>query len=158
MDRLLELLQTHKWVKSRLRYNIVPPEDRVVQEYNGRKGTYLRKGIKSQSLASGQLFDHIMSMAPERPEGNWLVTINENIQCYPHKDRGNVGHSYILFLGDFSGGELCFEDGTIVSEPRCWHEIDGSLTHWNEPITSGIKYSVILFNKAPTCRYGIRNT
>ena len=82
------------------------------------------------------------------------VTINRNGQCYPHKDKGNVGTSFILFLGDYEGGELCFEDGTVVSERGRWHEIDGGVVHWNEPI-KGEKYSVILFNKSPRARYGI---
>ena len=156
MDQLLTALRTHRWGKTQLRYNIVPPEDRQTKAYkSGRIMTTIKRGIRSQSLKSGELYELIMSMAPtDRPHGDWRVTINKNIQCYPHRDRGNVGRSYILFMGDYTGGELCFENGTVVSERDTWHEIDGSIVHWNTPI-EGEKYSVILFNKAPSARYGI---
>ena len=155
MDQLLAALRTHKWGKTHLRYNIVPPGDRETKVYgSGNKMTTIKKGVLSQSLKSGPLYELIMSLAPARPDGDWRVTINKNVQCYPHKDRGNVGTSYILFLGEFEGGELCFEDGTVIAEQNTWHEIDGSIVHWNTPI-KGEKYSVILFNKAPTARYGI---
>ena len=155
MDQLLSALRTHKWGKTQLRYNIVPPEARETKVYgSGNKMTTIRKGIPSQSLKSGPLYDLILSLAPVRPSGDWRVTINKNIQCYPHKDKGNVGMSYILFVGDFTGGDLCFEDGKVVSEKNTWHEIDGSIVHWNTPIV-GEKYSVILFNKAPSARFGI---
>ena len=157
MDQLLSALRAHTWQKTQLRYSIVPPEDRETKTYkSGHKMTTIKKGIFSQSLKSGPLYDLILSMAPDRPDGDWRVTINKNIQCYPYRDKGNVGKSYICFLGDYTGGELCFEDGTAVSERNMWHEIDGSIVHWNEPIV-GEKYSVILFNKAPSARYGIPN-
>ena len=157
MDQLLSALRTHKWQKTQLRYNVVPPDDRETKTYkSGHKMTTIKKGICSQSLKSGPLYDLILSLAPDRPPGDWRVTINKNIQCYPHKDKGNVGTSFIAFLGDYTGGELCFENGNVVSETNTWHEIDGSIVHWNKPI-EGEKYSVILFNKAPSARYGIPN-
>ena len=103
----------------------------------------------------GPLYDMVITRAPTRPDGDWRITMNRNVQCYPHKDKGNIGKSYILFLGDYEGGELCFENGRIISERGKWHEIDGSVTHWNTQITSGTKYSIILFNKRPSARYGI---
>ena len=158
MGELLSALRTHKWQKTQLRYNIVPPEDRETKVYkSGNKMTTIKKGVYSQSLKSGILYELIIALAPKRPDGDWRITINKNTQCYPHQDRGNLGTSYIMFLGDYEGGDLCFENGRIVSERDKWHEIDGSVTHWNTPITSGIKYSIILFNKAPSARYGIKN-
>ena len=157
MDMLLSALQTHRWLKTSLRYNIVDPSERQTRVYSsGNKMTTTKRGIYSQSLKSGPLYELIMSIAPDRPPGDWRVTMNRNIRCYPHQDRGNVGNSFIMFLGDYEGGELCFEHGRVVSEKNKWHEIDGSVTHWNTPITHGTKYSIILFNKAPSARYGIR--
>ena len=153
---ILAALRTHKWQKTHLRYNIVPPENRVTKVYkSGKPMTTIRRGIHSQSLREGGLYELILSNAPERPDGDWRVTINRNIECHPHTDRGNIGKSFICFLGEYEGGELCFEDGTVLAERYRWHEIDGSIMHWNNPITSGTKYSVILFNRAPSARYGI---
>ena len=58
-------------------------------------------------------------------------------------DRNNIGAFYILFLGDFTGGALCFSDGRRISEDRgVWHEFDGKIQHWNEP-HEGTKYSML---------------
>ena len=54
------------------------------------------------------------------------------------------GHSWILWLGDFQGGALVFEDGSRIEEKYKWHKIDGQIPHWNEP-HEGTKYSIIVY-------------
>lgn len=42
------------------------------------------------------------------------VQINKNYPIQPHRDKGNLGESYIIGLGDYSGGELILQvDGKI---------------------------------------------
>ena len=60
------------------------------------------------------------------------------------EEGGNKGHSYVLWLGDFTGGALLFDDGTRLEEKYKWHKIDGQIHHWNEP-HEGTKYSIILY-------------
>ena len=38
------------------------------------------------------------------------VTINKNHAAAKHVDKNNKGHSYIIGLGDYTGGELVFTD------------------------------------------------
>ena len=38
------------------------------------------------------------------------VVINKNFKIGRHKDKKNVGESYIIGLGDYTGGELVIED------------------------------------------------
>ena len=71
------------------------------------------------------------------------ICINRNVQCERHKD-GNKGHSYILWLGDFTGGALLFDDGTRIEQKYQWHKINGQIHHWNEP-HEGTKYSIIIY-------------
>ncbi len=71
------------------------------------------------------------------------ICINRNAQCKRHKD-ANKGHSYILWLGDFTGGALLFDDGTRIEEKYQWHKINGQIHHWNEP-HEGTKYSIIIY-------------
>jgi hypothetical protein len=54
----------------------------------------------------------------------------------------------VLFLGDFTGGALLFEDGTRLEEKYKWHKINGNIPHWNEP-HEGTKYSIILYRSKP---------
>jgi hypothetical protein len=60
-----------------------------------------------------------------------------------HTD-GNKEHSYILWLGDFTGGALLFDDGTRLEEKYKWHKINGQVHHWNEP-HEGTKYGIVLY-------------
>ncbi len=38
------------------------------------------------------------------------VTIDENQQAAAHVDKNNKGHSYIILLGNYTGGALVFGD------------------------------------------------
>ena len=49
-----------------------------------------------------------------------------------------------MWLGDFTGGALHFDDGKIVEGPREWHKINGHVHHWNSP-HEGEKYSIVIY-------------
>ena len=72
------------------------------------------------------------------------ITLNKDLACKRHKDHGNKEHSYILWLGDFTGGALNFDDGTKVEGKGVWHKISGHIHHWNDP-HEGSKYSSVLY-------------
>ena len=59
--------------------------------------------------------------------------------------------SRIIFLGDFEGGDLHFEDGTTFNETKRWFSFDPQTLHWNSPITAGDKYSIVAY-KHPKLR------
>ena len=70
------------------------------------------------------------------------ITVNKDVVAQRHRD-GNAGHSWILCLGDFTGGELNFDDGARIEKKGVWHKIDGRVRHWNDPHV-GTKCSIIL--------------
>ena len=150
-DELERLLKKHRWPSFCRRLNIVPPEFR--SEATWGYGRLCLRRTKSQAFGADNkkmrpLYDHIVSMLPEDfPRMEHLcMTINHNVTCYPHRDRANIGDVLIMFLGDFEGGELHMEDGTVYSEKRVWHRYDGAgVTHWNTEHV-GEKYSVIVHN------------
>ena len=53
---------------------------------------------------------------------------------------------YILWLGCYTGGELLFDDGTVLSEKHVWHKINGRNYHWNNP-HEGLKYGIVLYRQ-----------
>lgn len=73
-------------------------------------------------------------------------TINYNVVCKPHVDKGNYrGKSLIFCMGDFEGGSLIIggnekklKEGTVML-------IDGNLEHYNTPIIKGKKLSIVLY-------------
>ena len=65
------------------------------------------------------------------------------MRCERHRD-GNDGVSWIVWLGDCTGGARVFGDGRGVEEKYTWHAIDGQIPHWNEP-REGTKYSISIY-------------
>jgi hypothetical protein len=41
------------------------------------------------------------------------VTVNQNYKADPHKDKGNVGQSYLVGFGDYTGGDLEIHEGPL---------------------------------------------
>ena len=139
MDELERLLGARRWEPICLRTSIAQPEHILV------KNGFRRARVDSNTLRpnESQLLRATQAVAP-----GWYpdvrVVLNRNVTCKRHTDGANRGHSYILFLGDFEGGALVFEDGSRIEAKRQWHRFDGQRPHWNEPHT-GTKYSVVLY-------------
>ena len=41
------------------------------------------------------------------------ITLNQNYKADPHKDKGNVGESFLVAFGDYQGGELEIHEGEL---------------------------------------------
>ena len=80
-----------------------------------------------------ELWDAIKKTAPEWFGNETQLTLNKDLCCKRHRDRGNKEHSWILWLGDFAGGTLNFDNGDKVEGKYEWHKIDGRDYHWNDP-------------------------
>ena len=110
-----------KWRNLCLRANICTP-DKIVM-YKKTKLAHVESNAlgKSETL----LREAIQLTAPEWWDDETKFCLNRNVRCEKHVDSGNTGHSYVLFLGDFTGGALLFEDGTRLEEKYKWHRITG---------------------------------
>ena len=142
MDTVETLLRTRKWYNRCLRSNIVTPEDVVVHKKTKLAFVESESPQRKRKI-DRDLIQAIEDIAPEWWGEETKICINRNVQCHRHKD-GNKGHSYILWLGDFTGGALLFDDGARIEEKYKWHKINGQIPHWNEP-HEGTKYSIIIY-------------
>ena len=142
MDKVEELLTKRKWVKDCLRLNIAQPEQIISRGKNSKFKVAL---VQSNLLGKKEqeLREAIQYIAPEWWGDETQVILNKNVQCKRHKDK-NKEHSWIIWLGDFTGGALCFDDGTRLEEQYKWHKVDGQIPHWNEP-HEGTKYGIVLY-------------
>jgi len=153
MEEVSRLLAGRKFTGTRLRPNIVPEAERSVYVHpvKGTKLNTTRKAIQSDMIKAGTpLWEAVAEIAPENATWN-SICVNKNIKCEPHVDKNNIGNSWILFLGDFTGGALCFADSRCISERGKWHEFDGKIQHWNDP-HEGTKFSIILYTRLCTTR------
>jgi hypothetical protein len=41
------------------------------------------------------------------------ITVNQNYRAAPHRDKGNVGRSYLVGFGDYTGGDLQILEGDL---------------------------------------------
>jgi hypothetical protein len=142
MEKVAQLLDARRWAKTCLRTNIATPDDIEV------RGKVRVAHLKSNVLKRDKepaLYDAIKEIAPEWWGEETRITLNKDVVCQRHKD-GNEGHSWMLWLGDYTqGGELHFEDGAVIKEKGVWHKFMGQVPHWNTPHGGGTKYSVILY-------------
>jgi hypothetical protein len=78
------------------------------------------------------------------------VTINKNQKAHSHTDVNNVGHSYIIGLGDYTGGELVFTDkdspyyGTHNIKNK-WLKFVGDTPHHVRPF-KGERYTLVYYH------------
>jgi hypothetical protein len=142
MDEVARLLETRRWAKTCLRANIAAPED---VELRGKvKVAHLRSNVLKKEKEP-ELHRAIREIAPEWWGEETRITLNKDVVCQRHRD-GNEGHSWLLWLGDYTqGGELNFDDGTVIAGKGVWHKFQGQQPHWNSPHEGGVKYSVILY-------------
>jgi hypothetical protein len=142
MEDIEKMLESRRWAKDCLRVNITEP-DKIIQ-----RGKVKISLLQSEVLPKKEtaLRAAIQATAPEWWGDETQVLVNKNVQCKKHID-ANDGHSYVLWLGDYSGGALLFEDGTRLEQKYTWHKINGRTPHWNEP-HEGTKYAIVLYKRA----------
>ena len=146
------LLNNRTWSPTCLRTNIAKPEDFYVGP-TGFKRVHLLSNLVGHTTHQDRLLRSALELiAPEWWGEETHITINKNVVCCPHVDKNNAEYSYIAFVGKFAGGALLFESNQRYEEPYKWYKIDAFNTlHWNEPITEGTKYSIIIFKTKRKC-------
>ena len=145
MDRVEELLRKRKWCNTCLRANIA--ESDAIKQRGQLKVAYLRSNVVKADKEPA-LYEAIRDIAPEWWDDETRITVNQDVCCKRHHD-GNTGHSWMLWLGDYtSGGQLHLDDGSVIDGKRKWHKFNGRNHHWNTPHEGGTKYSIILYRSS----------
>ena len=104
-------------------------------------------GVSKQSEKFPELTEYIFKFFDKLFYFDFTsIQVNKNVVAPRHVDSKNVGVSLIISIGDYEGGNLIVE-GIEYDTRYTGHVFDGStMEHWNSPITSGTKYSFVLFN------------
>ena len=111
-------------------------------------GRVASESVRPSNIGRAELYQTLIGSLPDgfARKDVWF-TLNDNVVCAPHRDKGNVGHSLVLFLGDYEGGALHLETGQVFETRGVWHGFDASsVVHWSDPISSGRKFSVVAFH------------
>lgn len=75
-----------------------------------------------------------------------VIVINHNYITKPHIDKNNKGESLIMSFGEYEGGELVINGEIIDTKLKPVIFNGGLIEHYNLPLKSGDKYSVVFFN------------
>ena len=157
-DQALQDLENIKFPKTTSRKNISnkATEAFVLGEVNLRGQKILNYKTRGDSRFNKRfpdLYDLLRDFIKQHdPDFNYTtIQLNKNIQSPPHIDKNNVGYSYIIGLGDYTGGNLVIE-GKQYDIKNKWLKFDGRLGHWVEPFT-GTRYTIIYFTHTfkPPC-------
>ena len=149
MDKVLELMSKRKWQKHCLRANVAQPED--IKICGTVKVAKIYSNVLNNRDKEPELYDAIRDVAPEWWGDDTQITLNKDLVCKRHRDHANKEHSWILWLGDFTGGALNFDDGAKIEGKGVWHKINGHIYHWNDP-HEGNKYSIVLYRRTRTTK------
>lgn len=74
------------------------------------------------------------------------VQVNVDCVCGQHRDKTNVGDSYLISGGEYTGGELMVENVEYDCRyaPLIFNGFE--MTHWNKPILTGHKWTLVYFS------------
>jgi len=120
--------------------------------YRGQAAVdYKIRGPSKYNIRYPELFKKLQDFAIQENINYTTIQINKNIKSPPHIDKNNVGLSYIISLGDFTGGELIIEGKSFDIHKRLI-KFDGNKGHWTVDFI-GTRYSIIYFTHTfkPPC-------
>jgi hypothetical protein len=148
--KVLEELESIRFPKTVSRKNISskPIEAFVLGDVNYRGQKNLggkTRGPSRYNKKFPELFKAIKDMISYyHPNFKYTtIQLNKNVLSPPHIDKNNVGPSYIIGLGDYTGGNLAIE-GKKFNIKNKWKYFDGNKGHWTEPF-KGLRYSIVFF-------------
>ena len=103
MEALKELVFNHRFTINKMRINL----NDDIGDFGPKRKPFLIKGVYSNTIKEGRMLEIVQEMLPDANITE--LCLNRQIECKPHRDKGNYGPSYVLFLRTFEGEALCFE-------------------------------------------------
>jgi len=74
------------------------------------------------------------------------VHLNHNVVCPKHKDSKNASFTLLISFGDYEGGNIVVEGKEYDARHTPIIFNGAYLTHWNTPLVSGNKYSLVFYH------------
>lgn len=133
----------------------VNPDHGVSQTLGIVSRRCLPPDISRCTWAHPRLYKYLMDFAAKYVSVPFTsIQVNDNYTCAPHKDVNNIGDSYIVAFGPYTGGALCVEDFDYDINHRGLLFDGSELLHWTKPWI-GHRYSIVFHSLEPKIRYGL---
>ena len=168
-DDAKKIILDHPLPKARQRTNIVSddyvPEGRLFGAFTTRG-----EGITQATFRFPLAVKALMMLASTREgpcadEGFLSAQVNSGVSLPVHKDKNNHGETWLIGLGDYTGGRLWIESpcgqhpppviarkwqeslrGDLVDVRNRWFRFDPRCYHAVEPVKGGRRVSIALFS------------
>lgn len=141
---------------TRKNISLIPTESFTLGEVNYRGQRFLdgkTRGPSRYNKKFPELYNLLSKMMKLwNPTFQYTtIQVNKNVLSQPHVDKNNVGPSYGIAFGDFTGGELVIEGNQYIVKNK-FKKFNGTLGHWITPF-KGTRYSLIFFTHTfkPPC-------
>ena len=143
---MLEILETISMPYNQERLGFPKFRGYILGTSRGRFGRS-KEGLSRMTKKYPNQWESIKEWAyenvPHDVEWN-CIQVNKNLVCPVHKDKNNVGKSFIVSFGDYEGCNLVVEG--VEHDIRTGLVFDGyTQEHYNTPLISGTKYSLVFF-------------
>jgi hypothetical protein len=95
------------------------------------------------------LYKHLLDFASTYVDLSYnAITLNQDYQALPHRDKGNKGDSYLVAFGDYTGGELNILEGDLSGNHNICH--NPIITDFSKVLHSvsnftGHRYSLVYY-------------
>lgn len=116
-----------------------------------RKRSY-KPGVSALNVKKPKIWKAIKEFADSTGFEYDSVQVNQNCVCGKHRDKKNVGISYLVSFGDYTGGELMVEDVEYDCNMKPIVFNGAELEHWNNEL-QGSKWSIVLFKTTIPTRF-----
>lgn len=112
MDAILAELRRRPIAKNEYRDNSGPGRSQCFGVVNKRG---MPPDHSRQNWLRPYLFKLLLDYGAEHvTDISWnAIQVNMNYAAAPHRDKGNIGPSYLVAFGDFTGGELQIHEGDL---------------------------------------------
>ena len=146
--QMLKILQDIKIPVNKTRKNVGNnPKSIVLGTQKILYGGGFGKSRHNEKFAS--LLKSIRSFSKKYiPNYKWeAVTINDSHRATKHRDRNNTKFSYIIGLGNYTGGELTFTEGPLKGKHSIKNKFlkfQGSFEHKVEAF-KGKRYTLVFY-------------
>lgn len=149
-NKLFELFETHRSAlyckKGKINNRFNFPKHRGAV-YGITKGRVNRKvGLSYKSIKFPMIYEELQRIGKEIClfEFN-SIQVNCNLVCPKHIDKSNVGKSLLVSFGNYEGCNIVIGGVEYDAFHRPIIFDGGKIEHWNTPLESGIKYSLVFF-------------
>lgn len=107
-----------------------------------------------QNWMRPKLFFHLQEFAKKYVDISWTsITVNQNYQASPHRDKGNQGVSYLVAFGSYAGGDLVIHEGDLSGNHNIWCrpiKTDFSKYLHSVQTFTGNRYSLVFYTLKAT--------